>query len=137
MAEFRHVRAIGRFAGSDFPILTPGDLKRITPLVQTRELLGAIYEPLDGHVDSSRATHAMASGARAAGAAFYRHDPVEAIERTASGEWILRTGNGDIAAETVVNAAGAKAARSPLRFGEPPVAGRSPFIVTGTQKGGR
>lgn len=104
--EFRHVQGIGRFAGFDFHILSPTELKDIYPLAQTDELLGAIYEPLDGHVDPSQATQAMAKGARMAGAEIYRHNPVNAIERTTSGEWRVRTQNGDIRAEIIVNAAG-------------------------------
>ncbi len=104
--EFHHVQGIGRFAGFDFHMLSPTELKDIYPLVRTDELLGAIYEPLDGHVDPSQATQAMAKGARMAGAEIYRHNPVNAIECTTSGEWRVRTQSGDIRAEIIVNAAG-------------------------------
>jgi len=106
MDEFRHVQGLGRFTGFDFHILTPAELKEIYPLAETGGLLGAIYEPLDGHVDPSQATHAMAAGARQAGAEVSRHNPVEAIERRPGGEWRVRTRNGDVTAEIVVNAAG-------------------------------
>ncbi|MDX1422242.1 MAG: FAD-dependent oxidoreductase, partial [Kiloniellales bacterium] len=106
MDEFRHVQGLGRFAGFEFHILAPAELKEIYPLVETDGLLGAIYEPLDGHVDPSQATQAMAKGARDAGAEVSRHNPVEAIERTRGGDWRVRTREGDIAAEIVVNAAG-------------------------------
>jgi dimethylglycine dehydrogenase len=106
MDEFRQVQGIGRFAGFDFHILTPAELKEIYPLAEVDGLLGAIYEPLDGHVDPSQATNAMAKGARQAGAEISRHNPVEAIERTSGGDWLVRTRNGDITAEIVVNAAG-------------------------------
>jgi len=106
MDEFRHMQGLGRFAGYDFHILTPAELKEIYPLAETGGLLGAIYEPLDGHVDPSQATHALAAGARQAGAEISRHNPVETIERTRNGEWRVRTLNGDVTAEIVVNAAG-------------------------------
>jgi dimethylglycine dehydrogenase len=106
MDEFRQVQGLGRFAGFDFHILTPAELKDIYPLAETEDLLGAIYEPLDGHVDPSQATNAMAKGARQAGAEISRHNPVEAIERKPSGAWLVRTKNGDITAEIIVNAAG-------------------------------
>jgi dimethylglycine dehydrogenase len=48
----------------------------------------------------------MAKGARDQGAEIIRQNPVEAIERTPSGEWLLRTRKGDIRAEIIVNAAG-------------------------------
>ena len=106
MDEFRHVQGLGRFAGFEFHILTPAELKEIYPLAETDGLLGAIYEPLDGHVDPSQATQAMAKGARDAGAEISRHTPVEAIERRPGGDWLVRTRNGDITAAIIVNAAG-------------------------------
>ena len=105
MDEFRHVQGIGRFAGHDFHILDPGELREIYPLVNTEGLLGAIHEPKDGYVDPSQATHAMAKGARNQGAEIYLNNPVEAIEHV-GGEWIVHTRSGDIRAEHIVNAAG-------------------------------
>ena len=104
--EFKHVQGIGKFAGFDFHILSPDELKEIYPLVDTNELIGAIYEPLDGYVDPSQATHAMAQGARNGGAQIFRHNSVESIEQTQSCEWLVHTKNGSIRCEHVVNAAG-------------------------------
>ncbi|TPK50708.1 MULTISPECIES: FAD-dependent oxidoreductase [unclassified Mesorhizobium] len=106
MDEFRHVQGLGRFVGHDFHILSPDELKQIYPLCHTDGIIGAIYEPNDGHVDPTLATNAMASGARSRGAEIVRHNPVLAIERKPSGEWLVRTQQGDIVAEHVVNAAG-------------------------------
>ncbi len=106
MDEFRHVQGLGRFVGYEFHLLTPGALRKIYPLCVTDGLLGAIYEPCDGHVDPSLATNAMAAGARALGASVYRHTPVESLTRTPSGEWLVGTAQGEIRAEHVVNAAG-------------------------------
>ena len=105
MDEFRHVQGLGKFAGHDFNILSPGELKDIYPLVNTEGLLGAIHEPFDGYVDPSQATHAMAKGARERGAEIYRNNEVTGISRKSS-EWIVHTLNGDIHAEHIVNTAG-------------------------------
>jgi dimethylglycine dehydrogenase len=104
--EFRQVQGIGKFAGFDFDILTPSELKEIYPLANVEDLIGAIYEPLDGHVDPSQATHAMAKGARNRGAEIYRQTKVTAIEQLANREWLITTDKGQIQAEHVVNAAG-------------------------------
>lgn len=104
--EFRHVQGLGRFVGYDFQILTPAELNEIYPLCQTDGLLGAIYEPNDGHVDPTLATNAMAAGARSRGAEIVRHNQVLGMERTRSGEWLVRTALGEVTAEHVVNAAG-------------------------------
>ena len=106
MAEFRHVRGLGEFMGHEFRILTPKELARVYPLVQIDGLLGAIHEPDDGHVDPTLATQALAAGARSRGAEIRRHEPVRAIERAASGAWVVHTDQRTIRAEHVVNAAG-------------------------------
>ena len=106
MAEFRHVQGLGQFVGHEFRILTPEELARIYPLARIDGLLGAIHEPNDGHVDPTLATHALAAGARSRGAEIRRHEPVQGIERAASGAWVIHTGRDAIRSEHVVNAAG-------------------------------
>ena len=106
MAEFRHVRGLGEFVGHEFRILEPEDLARIYPLARIDGLLGAIHEPNDGHVDPTLATNALAAGARSRGAEIRRREPVQAIDRDASGAWAVHTGRGMIRAEHIVDAAG-------------------------------
>lgn len=106
MNEFRQVKGLGRFAQIEFHILSIRELKEVYPLAETTNLLGALYEPFDGYVDPSQATHAMAAGARDLGAEVYRHNPVERIERGSGGTWLVHTRNGTIHCEVVINAAG-------------------------------
>jgi len=63
--EFRQVQGLGRYAGFDFHILSPEELKKVHPLAETADMLAAIHEPLDGFVDPSQATQAMRGGASA------------------------------------------------------------------------
>ena len=105
--EFRHAAALGRWIDVDFEIIGPGELAQLFPLMHTWGLLGAIYEPTDGHVDPSQATQALAKGARDRGGEIYRHNPVLGIARRPSGEWQVSTRDGEITAEIAVNAAGA------------------------------
>ncbi len=84
----------------------PRELKNIYPLAEVDDLIGAIYEPLDGHVDPSQATQAMAKGARNRGAEIYRQTKVTNISQQANGEWLITTDKGEIKAEHIVNAAG-------------------------------
>ena len=104
--EFRQVQGIGKFAGFDFHILDPQELKDIYPLVNLDGLIGAIYEPLDGYVDPSQATHAMAKGARSRGAEIVRDCEVLSIRQKQNGDWLVSTSQGEIIAEHIVNAAG-------------------------------
>ena len=64
--ELQYVRALGRFAGLEFHLLSPSELPALHPLADTSNLLGALYEPWDGYVDPSQATQAMAAGKHAA-----------------------------------------------------------------------
>ncbi len=104
--EFRQVQGIGRFAGLDFHILTPQELKDIYPFAKVDDLIGAIYEPLDGHVDPSQATQAMARAARRRGAEIYRHTRVTALKQKTDSEWLITTDKGEICAQHIVNSAG-------------------------------
>ena len=107
MAEFRHVKGLGKFTGYDFTVFGAEELHDFHPLAEKGDgLLGGIFEPLDGHVDPSQATHAMAAGARQRGAEIYRNNPVEKIVRTPNDSWHVHTRDGTIEAHTIINASG-------------------------------
>ena len=74
--------------------------------MDTRGVLGAIYDPHEGHLDPAGATHAFASAARRNGAEIYRHTRVTALRPTGRGTWEVSTDGDTIEAEHVVNAAG-------------------------------
>jgi dimethylglycine dehydrogenase len=106
MAEFRHVSAMAAAQGLAFEILAPAEIRARHPFLETHDVLGGLWDPDDGDIDPSQVTQALAKGARAAGAAIYRHTPVRSIERTPAGEWRIATAGGAITCEIVVNAAG-------------------------------
>lgn len=105
MDEFRHVAGLSDFTGYPLEILTPERIAELHPLARLDGLLGGIYEPDDGHVDPSLATHAMAEVARRGGAAIWRQCPVTGIRREAEA-WIVETPKGTVRARHIVNAAG-------------------------------
>ncbi len=106
MDEFRHGISVGRQMGIDFALVSPQEIARIFPLMKTQGLIGGLYEPTDGYVDPSQTTHAMARLARAGGARIILRNPVESVEKYASGEWNIRTPQHEIRAEQVVIATG-------------------------------
>lgn len=106
MKEFRYVQDVGRITGYRFDIVDPEEIRALHPLAQTDGLIGGIYEPFDGHVDPSQATHAFAKRAREAGAEIYRQNPVLDITQNADSSWRIETQNGMINADTIVNCAG-------------------------------
>jgi dimethylglycine dehydrogenase len=86
-------------------------MKEIYPLIDTKDVLGGLFHPDDGHVDPASVTQAMAKGAKMRGAEIYRFNPVTDTTRTPSGEWIVHTQNGDITCEYIVNCGGLWAAK--------------------------
>jgi dimethylglycine dehydrogenase len=72
----------------------------------TPAIVGALYHPDDGHIAPADLTMALRKGARSAGAEIYENTEATAIERTASGEWLVHTSKGDITAEHLVLATG-------------------------------
>ncbi len=106
MDVYRHHIGMARGVGIDFELIDGAEAARRHPLIEPDGLLGAWWDPLDGDIDPSQLTQALARGARLAGAEVRRFEPVEAVERTAGGEWIVRTTKGEIRCEIVVNATG-------------------------------
>jgi dimethylglycine dehydrogenase len=106
MDEYRRHRGKARTIGLPFEVVGPEEIRRLHPLVDTRGLLGAAWNPEDGHLDPTSVTRALAEGARARGARVRRGTRVTALERTSGGEWRVVTDRGDVLAEVVVNAAG-------------------------------
>ena len=99
-------RAKHRYMGLETEILGPAEIRAMAELVNTDGILGALYDPLDGHLDPSGTTHAYAKAARMAGAEIALHTPVTGLTQRPDGSWTVHTGRGDIHAEHIVNAAG-------------------------------
>ncbi|MEM9699553.1 MAG: FAD-dependent oxidoreductase [Pseudomonadota bacterium] len=99
-------RAKHRFMGLETEIVGPDEIKRIAPVTNTDGILGALYDPLDGHLDPSGTTHAYAKAARIGGATIETHCMVRETNPRADGTWDVVTEKGTIHAEHVVNAGG-------------------------------
>ncbi|MEM9902561.1 MAG: FAD-dependent oxidoreductase [Pseudomonadota bacterium] len=99
-------RAKHRYMGLETEILGPSEIRERAELVNTDGILGALYDPLDGHLDPSGTTHAYAKAARMGGAEIELHCKVERLDQRADGTWDVLTAKGTIHAEHIVNAAG-------------------------------
>jgi dimethylglycine dehydrogenase len=103
---FRLERAKAKVLGVGLDYISLSEARDLNPLIQTSDYRAAMFDPSDGHVDPSGVTHAYAQAARNLGAEVYRNTPVLALGRRPSGEWEVKTPNGELIAEYVVNAAG-------------------------------
>ena len=103
----RAERAKHRYMGLDTAILTPDEIVAMTDgMVNTHGIIGALYDPLDGHLDPSGTTHAYAKAARMGGAEIVLHNRVLETTPLPDGSWRVVTEKGTIIAEHLVNAAG-------------------------------
>ena len=99
-------RAKHRFMGLETEIVGPEEIKKIAPITNIDGILGALYDPLDGHLDPSGTTHAYAKAARMGGAEIVTHCMVRETNPRSDGTWDVVTDKGTIHAEHVVNAGG-------------------------------
>lgn len=106
MDEYRHVLSKDHALDIECALVTPDGARRMFPFMQVEGLIGAMHHPRDGHCDPSGTTHALAIGARQAGAEITRFNRVTDLSRTRDGEWVVHTEQGDITTEVVVNAGG-------------------------------
>ncbi len=99
-------RAKARYMGMDADFISMDEVRRLNPLVNTDEYLGALFEPADGSVDPSGVTNAYAQSAIHHGAEVVRNNPVHDLTQRPDGSWDVHTEHGVINAEVVVNAGG-------------------------------
>jgi dimethylglycine dehydrogenase len=132
MAEFAHVFSMGQAQNLGYALLTPAQLEERYPLCRVEGLLGALWDPNDGDIDPAQLTQALARGARAGGVTIRRFCTLTAISPHGE-DWLLRTSQGDIAANIVVNAAGYRAGEVMALLGRPlaTVVMSHQYVVTG------
>ena len=106
MDFLKAARAKHRYIGLDTHLVTPEEIRQLSPITNTDGVLGALYDPLDGHLDPSGTTHAYARAAQQQGAEIILRNRVIETNPRADGSWELITEQGTVVAEHVVNAAG-------------------------------
>jgi dimethylglycine dehydrogenase len=110
MQEFARAQGMGKYQGMDIDILSPKEAQDKYPFLETHDLKGALYDPMDGDIDPAQLTQALAKGARDMGGKIQRFCPATGISRDGA-DWIVHTDQGDVRCEIVVNAAGYYAQR--------------------------
>ncbi len=106
LEEYRRVSTFNRYCGIDVQEISPQEIKELFPLARVDDLLAGFYVKEDGRVNPVDVTMALAKGARMQG--------VKIIEGVAATGVIQQTGavtgvktlQGDIKADYVVNCAG-------------------------------
>ncbi|UXY31100.1 NAD(P)/FAD-dependent oxidoreductase [Streptomyces sp. HUAS TT20] len=107
VASFEQGVRLQNALGVPSRLITPGEARRLSPLITTDGLLAAAWSPDDGHCTPESVVHGYAAAARAHGARILRHTEVTGIELHGPGITAVTTTLGRIATDTVICAAGA------------------------------
>jgi dimethylglycine dehydrogenase len=99
-------KARGRYLGMDLEMISVDEAARLFPLMDKQHFKGAMYDPIEGHVDPYGVTLAYAKSAQIGGAEIVRQTRVIDLKARTDGTWDVITGKGNVHAEHVVNAGG-------------------------------
>ena len=99
-------RAKHRYMDLETELVTPEEVRELCPVLNVDGIIGALYDPLDGHLDPAGTTHAYAVAARKQGAEIILRNRVIELNHGSDGTWVVVTEQGTIETEYVVNAAG-------------------------------
>ncbi|MDH3667146.1 MAG: FAD-dependent oxidoreductase [Paracoccaceae bacterium] len=104
--EYKRLATTARSFGMEMELISPSEVKRMWPLMEISDLVGASWLPTDGQASPSDITQSLAKGARMHGAKIHEGVRVTGF-RMDSGRIIhVETDQGTIACEKVVNCAG-------------------------------
>ncbi|MEM6760819.1 MAG: FAD-dependent oxidoreductase [Pseudomonadota bacterium] len=106
MDGYRHFASMARGMDVHFEVLDAAECARRHPLISTDNLIGGLWDPMDGDIDPAQLCQALARRARKAGAEVYRHTPVTGLTQHRDHSWTVHTVKGDIDCEVVINACG-------------------------------
>ena len=107
MDWLRMAQARGRYLGMELELISAREAADLFPLLDPQYFVGALYDPVEGHVDPTGVTRAYVKCAQLPGAEVHQHTPVVGLEQRPDGTWDVRVESGDtIHTEHVVNAGG-------------------------------
>jgi dimethylglycine dehydrogenase len=106
MDFLRLAHAKGRYLGMDTELITPSEAKAMFPLMDESHFVGAMWDPVEGHLDPSGTTIAYSKAARNLGAEIVLRNRVTELTQQADGTWNVVTEQGTVKAEHVVNCGG-------------------------------
>jgi glycine cleavage system aminomethyltransferase T/glycine/D-amino acid oxidase-like deaminating enzyme len=106
LEEYRRVAAFNRHCGVDVHEISPREVAEFWPLARTDDVIAGFYIPDDGRVNPVDVTMSLARGARMRGVTIIEGVAVTGFSRERGTVTGVRTAQGDIEAEYVVNCAG-------------------------------
>lgn len=104
--ELRRAADTARAYGAEAELCTPGDLRRLWPLLNADDLIGGTFYPGDGRTNPYDTAQALVRGARMHGAALFEDVAATGVEVRDGRVAAVETGAGRIATDAVANCAG-------------------------------
>lgn len=104
--EYRRLATTAGSFGMDMHLLSPADVKKMWPLLDVGDLVGATFLPTDGQASPSDITQALAKGARMHGAKLVEGARVTGFNMNGSLISAIHTNLGIITCGKVVNCGG-------------------------------
>ncbi len=102
----KSVHSKGRYLGMQVELVSLEEAEKLLPLIDKRQFVGAMYDPIQGHVDPYGTTHAYAGSAKKGGAEVHVRTRVMDTKARPDGSWDVITDQGNIHAQHIVNAGG-------------------------------
>ena len=106
MYELKKGATTARSFGLEMNIISPKQAYDLCPIITIDDIIGAAFMPTDGQADPAGITQAMAKGARNRGAHIYEHTLVTGFEFDKKRVSVVKTDQGDIQCDIVVNCTG-------------------------------
>ena len=91
----------GKYLGMDTEIISSNEASKIMPLINSDLFVGALYDPMEGHLDPSGTTWAYAKAAKKQGAEIYQNEKVTKLEIHPNGGWRVILDNEEIYTEKI------------------------------------
>jgi len=106
MTEIKRQATTAHSFGLEMHLLTPTEARKLWPLMDVSDLVGAAFLPTDGQANPSDIAQALAKGARARGVQIFEDCAVTAIRSKDGRVTGVAHPGGEIACEVVVNCCG-------------------------------
>jgi 4-methylaminobutanoate oxidase (formaldehyde-forming) len=106
MYELKKGATTARSFGLEMLLISPREAYDLCPILALDGIIGAAFMPTDGQADPAGITQALARGARNRGAKIYEHILVTGFEFDKKRVSAVKTDQGDITCDTVVNCTG-------------------------------
>ena len=106
LEEYRRVSVFNRYCGVDVREISAAEVGELFPLARVDDILAGFYVKEDGRANPVDVTMSLAKGARLRGATIIEGVPVTDVLERGGVVTGVRTDQGDIEAEYVVNCAG-------------------------------